>query len=793
MKASLFTTGSVAFALLCLSPGWITAQNCPNGLSLIQDTLLCQPGPLPAQQLIAGYTGTEPLVSVSWSPAERFTDPNSVQTTYNAAQTAQVQITVQSLGPNLITNGDFSQGDTGFTSDYTPGNSMSNLGPLADKGQYLVSNNPSATQSQFAPCTDHTSQGGNMMVVNGFDEPSDVWCQVVTVDPETDYQFQSWVVSVVSQNPARLQFSINDQLIGSPFTATSTLCNWQSFDALWNSGTATSAEICVENVNLSAAGNDFALDDISFRPICTATDSVTVNVVDGGTAAFTVPTELCRLDQTFVLDDFLDSSALTSGTWQLDGQPATEFNSGQLTAGTHQLVYEITAGTCQAGQTRSFTIQAPQEAGTFPADPLTLCLGETLQSDRLATSLSDNQPGGSWLPLGSFPAARIDPATGRLDLDGATAGTYDFGYVLSDNGICPADTARGSFTLHPEITIEMADEFIIDCFEPRTTILPTLRPIATYTAEWYSTGSPNTPLGQGISFTADMAGAYRVAVTDPATGCAAEDFTSVVSNIAEISLSVSADSLDCDKTTADGVLRVDAVSGGEGPYVFSFNGRGFTRDSVYTDLPPNRGYDLITQDINGCTDTVRYDFFDPADWDLELATVGNPIVNFGESVKLVVNTTLPADRIETLTWEPLPPNCENCLEATVRPDSITKYLVTVRSEYGCVRTDSLSVLIFIGKLVYTPTAFSPNGDGVNDTFTLLGGQGVDDIELLEVYSRWGELLYQGVGLDPSNLSQGWDGKIRGEPAPPGAYLYRAKVRLFDQRLFEFEGAINLLR
>lgn len=793
MKASPITHGTLAIALLLLPFSSLISQDCPNGVQLIADTLLCETGTLPTQELLANYTDDGTVLSFAWAPAAQFTDPGSAQTTFNATASTEVILTVESLGDELIQNGDFSLGDTGFTSDYTWGNSMSSIGPLADEGQYRISNNPQATHSQYAPCTDHTSQSGNMMVVNGLGEPSNVWCQVVTIDADTDYAFSAWVTSVVSQNPAQLQFSINGQLIGQPFEATGSLCNWQDFQAGWNSGTATSAEICIENVNLSPAGNDFAIDDISFRALCTSSDTVMVNIVDSGTAAFTVPAEICQLDETYVLDDLLDPGAVPGGTWQLDGQPVTEFNSSQLTTGSHELVYEINPGVCLVGETRTFIIQPPQEAGAFAMMPDAICLGTALQSDALPTNLSGNDPGGEWIGPAGFPAGLLNPNSGVLSLEGAPAGTYEFAYLLPDVGVCPADSAVTSLTLHPEISVEAEEEYIIDCFEPRTTILPSLRPIANYDVAWYNIGSPTTPVATGLSFTTGTAGGYRVVATDPNTGCAAEGFLTVTSNIADIALTISADSLDCDVETRDGVLRIESVTGGEGPYVYSFNGGGFVRDTVYDNLVPNRGYTLVAQDINGCADTVTYNFFDPADWTLDLATDGNPVVNFGESVKLVVNTTLPTEEIESLTWDPVPPNCESCLETVVRPDSITNYLVTIENRYGCVQADSLSVLIFIGKLVYTPTAFSPNGDGLNDTFTLLGGEGVVDIELLEIFSRWGELLYQGTGLDPRDINTGWDGKIRGEPAPPGAYLYRAQVRLFDERLFEFEGVINLVR
>ncbi|MCB0584730.1 MAG: fibronectin type III domain-containing protein, partial [Phaeodactylibacter sp.] len=108
--------------------------------------------------------------------------------------------------------------------------------------------------------------------------PDSVWCQTVTVQPNTDYAFSAWVTSVVSQNPADLQFYINGFPLGTQYDATPATCSWQQFAQFWPSGSATSARICIVNVNENPAGNDFALDDIAFNPVCEYQDSVTLTL-----------------------------------------------------------------------------------------------------------------------------------------------------------------------------------------------------------------------------------------------------------------------------------------------------------------------------------------------------------------------------------------------------------------------------------------------------------------------------------------------------------------------------------
>ncbi|MEY5048726.1 MAG: hypothetical protein RLZZ175_2085 [Bacteroidota bacterium] len=163
-----------------------------------------------------------------------------------------------SITSNLVTNGNFSSGNTGFSSSYgyNPGN-------LTPEGKYDVLTNPRNDHPNFATCGDHTSGSGNMMVVNGANTAGvTVWCGSVSVNPNSSYTFSTWVASVHPTSPAILQFSINGVNLGSPFTASSTTCTWQQFCETWSSGANTTASICIVNQNTAASGNDFALDDI---------------------------------------------------------------------------------------------------------------------------------------------------------------------------------------------------------------------------------------------------------------------------------------------------------------------------------------------------------------------------------------------------------------------------------------------------------------------------------------------------------------------------------------------------
>lgn len=208
--------------------------------------------------------------------------------TVNPSQTTTYTVVGQQPGQQLVTNGDFEQGNTSFLTDYQF--TTTNLVP---EGTYSVVTDPNPLHPAFIG-SDHTTGSTNFMAVNGSINPSfRVWCQTVNVIPNTDYNFSTWISSLVVGSPAQLEFSIDGQLLGTPITAPSALNTWSQFFAIWNSGNATSVQICIVNANTVAGGNDFGLDDISFTPICSGVDTVTVVVNTPPTVNLGADDSLC--------------------------------------------------------------------------------------------------------------------------------------------------------------------------------------------------------------------------------------------------------------------------------------------------------------------------------------------------------------------------------------------------------------------------------------------------------------------------------------------------------------------
>ncbi len=92
-----------------------------------------------------------------------------------------------------------------------------------------------------------------------------------------------------------------------------------------------------------------------------------------------------------------------------------------------------------------------------------------------------------------------------------------------------------------------------------------------------------------------------------------------------------------------------------------------------------------------------------------------------------------------------------------------------------------------------PSAFTPNGDGKNDRFSILGN-GIKEIKHFAVFNRLGELLFEKEHItDTQSSSEGWDGTFKNVPAPPGTYVYYAEIICDTGELFYHKGTVVLIR
>lgn len=160
---------------------------------------------------------------------------------------------------NLIGNGDFEQGNIGFSSELTFRTTTIN-----DESQYGITTDPHLMHAGATSYGDHTSGNGLMMCVNGSDVGAkDFWSQTVSVSKNTSYRLSMWLRDwSPPYHYAGIRAYINDVELFN-LTEVPSETSWEQTFTVWNSGEATQATIRLESYRPDVH-NDFSIDDLEF-------------------------------------------------------------------------------------------------------------------------------------------------------------------------------------------------------------------------------------------------------------------------------------------------------------------------------------------------------------------------------------------------------------------------------------------------------------------------------------------------------------------------------------------------
>ncbi|MBL0269586.1 MAG: gliding motility-associated C-terminal domain-containing protein [Chitinophagaceae bacterium] len=198
----------------------------------------------------------------------------------------------------------------------------------------------------------------------------------------------------------------------------------------------------------------------------------------------------------------------------------------------------------------------------------------------------------------------------------------------------------------------------------------------------------------------------------------------------------------------------------------------------------------ILADNNGCpslvTDTVSVDVTPPIKiYTYPADTIAYP----GDQIRLKAVSAVPSANI--YNWTPFV-NLDNpfisdpVVTARNAGDSII-YKVTASSIAGCIGEAFVKFRVYKGPELYTPTAFTPNGDGLNDLFYPFP-VGIKSINYFRVFNRWGQLIFSS-----NTLYKGWDGKFQGKDQASGVYVWMAQGVDKNNKLITRQGSITVIR
>ncbi len=233
-----------------------------------------------------------------------------------------------------------------------------------------------------------------------------------------------------------------------------------------------------------------------------------------------------------------------------------------------------------------------------------------------------------------------------------------------------------------------------------------------------------------------------------------------------------------------GLIEAQSVAGGIPPYQYALNGSPFGDQKSYPTLGDGT-YTLSIRDTNGCVlDTV-----------VQLAGAIIPQIDLGEDLTINLGDSIRINPAllygaTQYAWTASPDlSCLDCPMPWVYTFHPNTYTLTVTSAAGCTASDSIFVDIVANRRVYIPNAFSPNGDGINDLFTVFGGAAVKEIKSLDVFDRWGEHVFTLRNFAPNQPGLGWDGSFKGKEMQGSVFAWTAEVVFLDDVVVRFKGDV----
>lgn len=456
---------------------------------------------------------------------------------------------------------------------------------------------------------------------------------------------------------------------------------------------------------------------------------------------------------------------LASGTnlkYSLDG--ITWQNSNQFTglaAGTYSVSVRTPEGCVITDAT--VVVTEPTEVNASASNNGPYCAGDPIEL--IGASTSSGSLTYQWTGPGGFTSSDQNPA------NATQAGNYSL--VVTNSASCNSTAQTTNVVVVPAspLTISKTDPTCNGDVDGTATVSTTAP--GTHTFQWSPSG------GTAATATGLSPGTYTVQVTNQ-VGCVSTiDVT--IANPPSMNLSLESTPVNCgDK---DGTASVTVV-GGTGTYTYLWSPENQTTVSISNLSVGN--YSVTVTDVNGCsgTSSILVDQNGP----LNLSVNPTSVVMFeGESVDLNASFT---PYIAGVSYDWTPANglsCTDCPNPTATPGDTTIYTVMITTLDGCTEQKEIPVHVKIrcGEHLI-PSVFSPNGDGLNDTFRVYGRCIV--ALKIQVYDRWGEKVFI-----TEELQEGWDGTHKGQMMNTGSYVYQVDISFNDGSQITETGNVSLVR
>jgi gliding motility-associated-like protein len=551
-----------------------------------------------------------------------------------------------------------------------------------------------------------------------------------------------------------------------------------SYTVLWSNGSVTEdlSDLPAGSytVTVSAGGGtctgtaSFNIQDQSTQPQAniasnnTALDCSLTSITLNGTAAGTPnPT-------TFVWSS--NGNVLGNGTTL----PVTAPGNYELL-----IVDDVTACTGTATITVTQNLDLPQLAVTNPA--LLTC---TNPSQTLSGS---STTGGVQLAWASIIGTDTTILGNGSSLPVNAAGTY---FLLGFN---PANNCANAVSVNVQLdqnppTADAGQPFTLDCAGETAPLTGSGTGAPNLSFQWTSQDGNFVSGTNTATPLINEAGTYVLTVTNPANGCTETDEVVILPEVPVAFASVVQPTC----TNLVGSIRIDSVAGLSDPILYGLNNGPLSAQNQFINVQPGT-YTIAVEGGNGCAATAIVTVDAAATVQILMETEAE--ISLGNTYQIDAQVNIPNAEIETVRWTPaIGLECDTCLSTLASPSGTTRYNLLVISDAGCEARSTLVLTVDKTRKVYGPNIFSPNGDGNNELFTIFADPAsVTRIRSLQVYSRWGEAVYERLDFAPDDVNVGWDGTFKGQKMNPAVFVWQAVIEFVDGQEEVFTGDVTLQR
>lgn len=284
-------------------------------------------------------------------------------------------------------------------------------------------------------------------------------------------------------------------------------------------------------------------------------------------------------------------------------------------------------------------------------------------------------------------------------------------------------------------------------------------------------------------------GTFVLLVANPDNGCTDSDTVQVFPGLdLQVGPMIIQDPL-ChgDRT---GSIEIQTVTGGSGTLTATVAGRSFNVPGKLEGLAAGN-YTLQLKDAFGCSWDTTFTLSQPPPLTISL---GFDIeIEAGDNALISPVLTGGAQPYASLEWTSgAQVLCANCLSLSGSFAEQTPVKLTVTDANGCQASDEMLVRVVIRKRIFVPNIFSPGKDGINDVFTLFGGDKVRIIRRFAVFDRWGNDIFLLENFEADG-KQGWNGEYRGRLVDPAVFVWYAEVEFVDGSVELIKGDVHVLR